>query len=201
MTEPNSPSENEMPADDAQETTGQPSADSNEVSGDAIAFELELASLREQLEAAAAERDANADKALRAQAESENVRRRASKELQEQRDYQSLPIVRDLVPGLDNLQRAITAAENSGSIEELMQGLKMVVSQFEETLSRHGAKPIECAGKPFDPNLHEALQQVPSAEHPPMTVMQEVERGYTLKDRVVRPSKVIVSCAPPQPAE
>lgn len=63
-------------------------------------------------------------------------------------------------------------------------------------LGRHDVVPIDSTGKPFDPNLHQAIQQVPSDEHPPMTVVQEVERGFTLKDRVVRPSTVIVSTAP-----
>ena len=72
----------------------------------------------------------------------------------------------------------------------------MVAEQFESILSSHALEPIEAAGKPFDPNKHEAVQQVPSDEHPPMTVIEEIERGFTLHDRVVRPSKVIVSSGP-----
>jgi molecular chaperone GrpE len=72
----------------------------------------------------------------------------------------------------------------------------MVLQQFDETLVRHSITPIPTVGEPFDPNLHEAVLQQPNAEMPPMTVLMEVEKGYKMHDRVVRPSKVIVSSAP-----
>lgn len=153
---------------------------------------------QDPLEVAMTERDENHDRWLRSQAELENFRRRAQKEAEEMRRYQTLPLIRDLLPGMDNLERAVSAAENSSNVEELLQGVRMVVQQFENTLGNHSLKPIEAIGQPFDPNLHEAIQQLPSADHPPMTVIQELERGYTLYDRVVRPSKVIVSSAPPE---
>jgi len=156
-------------------------------------------SLKEQLEAAVAERDSNRDSWLRTQAELENYRKRVQREVDEFRQYQSLPLARDLLPALDNLRRAIQAAEQSQNVDELVAGVRMVAQQFDEALARNGVTPIESVGKPFDPNLHQALQQVPSAEHPPLTVLQEVERGYVLNDRVVRPSCVIVSQAPPPP--
>ena len=153
-------------------------------------------SLLDQLEAARAERDANYDLYLRSQAELQNYRRRAQKEAEEMRQYQALPVARDLLPALDNLHRALAAAESSGNVKDLVNGVKLVAKQIEAALGRHDIVPIDSAGKPFDPNLHQAIQQVPSDEHPPMTVVQEVERGFTLKDRVVRPSTVIVSTAP-----
>jgi molecular chaperone GrpE len=107
--------------------------------------------------------------------------------------------VRDLLPALDNLQRAIDAGENVDDLSVMLQGVQMVAHQIGEVLTRHGASPIEAVGRPFNPNRHEALQQMPSADHPPMTVIDEAERGYTLHDRVIRPSKVIVSVAPPEP--
>jgi molecular chaperone GrpE len=150
-------------------------------------------SLLDQLEAARAERDANYDLYLRAQAELQNYRKRAQKEAEEQRQYQALPVARDLLPALDNLHRALAAAEASGNVKDLVNGVRLVAKQIEAALGRHDVVPIESAGKPFDPNLHQAIQQVQSDEHPPMTVVQEVERGFTLKDRVVRPATVIVS--------
>lgn len=158
----------------------------------------EVASLDEQLEAAIAERDENYDRLLRAQAELENFRKRVRKETELNRLYQQLPLVRDLLPGLDNLQRALTAAESSQGVEGLVEGVRMVVQQFEDLLGRYSVKPIEAVGQPFDPNLHEAVLQQPSADHPPMTVIEEVQRGYILHDRVVRPSQVIVSTEPVQ---
>ena len=156
---------------------------------------------QDPLEAAIAERDLHKDNWLRAQAELDNFRKRTLKETQQNRRYQSLQLARDLLPGIDNLERAIAAAENSSSLDELMQGVRMVAQQFQEILARHEIRPIEAAGRAFDPNLHEAIHQRDSADHAPMTVLEEVERGYQLHDRVIRPSKVIVSTAPSNPAE
>ena len=159
------------------------------------------ASLEEQLAATRGERDENNDRFLRAQAELENYKRRTQRELAEERRYAALPIVRDLLPVIDNFQRALDAARNSEQASDLVEGLDMVIRQLGETLSRHGMTPIAALGEPFDPNLHEAVQQMPSEDQPPMTVLQELERGYTLHDRVVRPSKVIVSTAPAAASE
>jgi molecular chaperone GrpE len=156
-------------------------------------------SLRDQLDAARAERDTNYDLYLRAQAELQNYRRRAQREADEQRLYQALPLARDLLPALDNLHRALDVAEKSKNVDELVKGVRLVAKQIEDALGRHHVVAIDATGKPFDPNVHQAIQQVPSAEHPPMSVVQEVERGFTLKDRVVRPATVIVATAPPQP--
>lgn len=160
-------------------------------------------SLREQLEAARAERDANYNLYLRSQAELQNYRKRAQKEADEIRLYQALPLARDLLPALDNLHRTLVAAETSKNVDKLLEGVRLVAKQIEAALSRHQIVAIEAAGKPFDPNLHQAVQQLPTSEHPPMTVMHEVERGFTLQDRVVRPATVIVAQAPadPSPAE
>jgi molecular chaperone GrpE len=153
-------------------------------------------SLEEQLEATRTERDENNDRFLRAQAELENYKRRTQRELAEQRLYAALPVVRDLLPVIDNFQRALDAARNSEQAADLVEGLELVIRQLGETLSRHGTTPISAVGQPFDPNLHEAVQQIPDPDHPPMTVLRELERGYVLHDRVVRPTKVIVSTAP-----
>ena len=148
------------------------------------------------LAAALAERDAAQQGYLRALADNENYRRRVTKEREEDRKFASYSLIRDLLPSLDNLRRAIDAARASSSPDQIVQGVGMVLKQFDEVFERHGAKPITSVDQPFDPNLHEAIQQIPSADHPAMTVLQEVERGYTLHDRVIRPSKVLVSKLP-----
>jgi len=153
-------------------------------------------SVEKQIESLRAERDAVYDQRLRTQAELDNFRKRARKENEQTRLYGQLPLVRDLLPGLDNLRRTLAAAEKSHNVDQLIEGVQMVLKQFEDILTRHGVLPIEAAGQPFDPNQHEAVHQQPSSEQPPMTVLQELERGYTLHDRVVRPSKVIVSSGP-----
>lgn len=133
---------------------------------------------------------------LRAQADLENYRKRMQKEMAEERVYATLPLVRDVLPALDNLHRAVEAANQATDAKKLLEGVKMVLKQFDDILSRHGIVALDAVGKPFDPHLHQAIQQVPTADKPSMTVLAECERGYTLKDRVVRPSTVIVSAPP-----
>jgi molecular chaperone GrpE len=186
-----------QPEDDPRGDAAEEAARDDSPDGAADVEPVRELSFKEQLEAAAAERDANRDSWLRAQAELENYRRRVQREIEEMRQYQSLPLARDLLPALDNLHRALQAAEKSKNVSDLVEGVRMVTKQIDDALGKHGIKPIDAAGKPFDPNLHQAIQQIPSAEHPPMTVLNEVERGYVLGDRVVRPSVVIVSQTPP----
>lgn len=152
--------------------------------------------LQDQLAAAHAERDEAQQKYLRALAENDTYRRRVMKERDDDRKFAPLGIIKDLIPNLDNLRRAIEAAQTASSIEDLSKGVGMVLKQIDETLSKHGATAITSVGQAFDPNQHEAVAQAPSADHPPMTVLQEFERGYMLHDRVIRPSKVLVSKEP-----
>jgi len=142
------------------------------------------------------ERDELRDLLLRTRAEMENMRKRMNRERDEERRYAALPVVRELLPVLDNLQRAVNAGQQDQNGAALLQGVQMVASQYEEALSRVGVKVIAALGQPFDPNVHEALQQVPTADYPPMTVLQELEKGFQIHDRVIRPSKVIVSSTP-----
>jgi molecular chaperone GrpE len=147
----------------------------------------------DDLQAVLAERDDYRDRWSRAQADLQNYRKRIQRDMEEDRKFAVVPLVKAVLPALDNLQRALQAASTSKSVDELVSGVEMVVKQFEDALASVGVQAIAAAGEPFDPNLHEAISQQPSAEHPPMTVLQDVERGYTLHDRVVRPTKVIVS--------
>ncbi len=147
----------------------------------------------DQLKKVEAERDSLMQKWLLAVADLDNYRRRVQKEADQERRYASLPLARDLLPALDNLHRALEAARNGGDVNQLAQGVQMVARQFDDIFARHSIVPIAAANKPFDPNLHQAIQQVPAPDKPPLTVLTECERGYTLHDRVVRPSTVIVS--------
>src|ERR1700722_9630206 len=144
------------------ETTGP--AKNEPSSGEADSQTANL-SLREQLEAARAERDANYNLYLRTQAELQNYRKRAQKEADELRLYQALPLGRDLLPAFDNLHRALAAAEVSKNVDQLLEGIRMVAKQIEAALSRHQIVPIEATGKPFDPNYHQAIQHMPTDEH------------------------------------
>jgi molecular chaperone GrpE len=139
--------------------------------------------------------------ALRAHAELENYRKRAQRELAEERRYALVPLVRDLLPIVDNLQRAIDAtptrsvSEGEG-LNSLLEGVKLVAGQFEAVLKQHGCVPVETIGAPFDPNHHQAIGQEPSSEHPAGTVTRSFQAGYKLHDRVIRPAQVFVSTGP-----
>jgi len=133
------------------------------------------------------------DRALRSQAELENYRKRAAREMQEQARYANVFMMRDLLPALDNLDRAIEAAEKTHDVASLLEGVKMVARQIEAVFEQHHCVRIQALNEPFDPHLHEAILQQPSDEHPAGTVVQVTQAGFQLHDRVVRPSQVIVS--------
>jgi molecular chaperone GrpE len=187
------------PADSSQSTGAGSASDSTGDSGtnEEPATIDPLTALQAELAAALAERDEFKDKWARSLAEFENYRRRIQREQDEDRKYQSIPFVRTMLPAFDGLLRAVQAASQSSKLEDLVQGVELVIRQFESAFAGLGAKPIPAVGQPFDPNVHEAIQQLPSTEYPAMTVALEVERGYTVNERVVRPSKVLVSSGPP----
>jgi molecular chaperone GrpE len=162
---------------------------------DGAAAEIDAAEL-EKLRKLAAERDQYLDMAQRARAEFENYQKRSQKDREIERRYALTPLVFDLLPVFDNLERTLQAAQQGGEGGALVQGVAMVQSQFLEQLKRHGITRIDANGKPFDPNLHQAVMQQPSAEHEPDTVIQVLEQGFLNHDRVLRPAKVIVSTRP-----
>jgi molecular chaperone GrpE len=149
--------------------------------------------IEEQLQAALAERDQYKDKWTRALADLDNYRRRMQREMDEDRKYAAMPLLKALLPAFDGLDRAVLAASQSRNAEELIQGIQLTIKQLETAMNGFGAKVIPAAGLPFDPHLHEAISQMPSADQPPMTILHDVEKGYQLHDRIVRPSKVIVA--------
>jgi len=124
---------------------------------------------------------------LRSQAELDNTRKGTRKNWSKHANMLPHPFIQDLLPALDNLKRAVDAAENVDHVDELKQGVEMVAKQILDVFLKHNIKPIDALGKPFDPNLHEALQQMPSDEYPAMTITHELEQGFILNDRVVRP--------------
>jgi molecular chaperone GrpE len=136
------------------------------------------------------ERDQFQQLMLRTRADFDNYQKRAQRDLQEERRYALRPLVLDLLPAIDNLERALEAVKEESA---LSQGVAMVKTQLLEGLKRHGITRIAAVGQPFDPHQHEAVMQQPTADKPPNTVLQVLEPGYTYNDRVLRPSKVIVS--------
>lgn len=134
--------------------------------------------------------------ALRAAADLDNYRKRAQRDLQEGVRYANERLLKDFLPVLDNLERALGHGASTKDWASLEQGLQMTRKQFEDTLGRHGARALVALGQPFDPNLHEAMGTTESSEVPPNTVVNEVLRGWTLNDRLVRPALVSVSRPP-----
>jgi len=161
-----------------------------------------LADLEQQLREAS-------ERALRANAELENYRKRAQRELADERRYAVVPLVRDLLPVVDNLERAIEAADTqarsasqsnaaatAADLSHLLDGIKLVTSQLENVLKAHHCVRIETVGTTFDPNQHQAIAQEPSDEHPAGAVTRAAQVGYKLYDRVIRPAQVFVSTGP-----
>jgi molecular chaperone GrpE len=141
------------------------------------------------------------DRALRATAEIENVRKRFRREQEDDRKYAETLLLGDLLPVVDNLQRALASAEKNPDAAGLQQGVKLVAQQLEGVLNKHHCKRIDAQDKPFDPNLHAAIQQVPAPGKPANTVVMVAQEGYQLHERVLRPSQVIVSAADQQAAQ
>ena len=154
--------------------------------------------------AAQAEPDAEAllaelqDAHLRLQAEFENFRRRGQKEREETFKFGPQNLIKDLLPTVDNLERAIDHAKGSGdsNLEGILQGVELVLGELKGVLGKHGVSVSEAENEPFDPAVHEAVGQVPDASQPPNTVIEVLEKGYQLHDRMLRPARVIVSKTP-----
>lgn len=137
-------------------------------------------------------RDAE-DRVLRAQAELENFRKRSRREHEDALRYREIDLLRDLLPVLDTVRRAIEASENTADVESLRAGFRMTAQQIEKVLESHGCKTIETDGKPFDPTVHDAILQQVVPGVAAGTIVGVASRGYKLHDRVVRPAQVIVS--------
>ncbi len=145
------------------------------------------------------ERDTLQDQLLRARAEFDNYRRRVARENEQLRKSAAQGLMRDLLPIVDNMERALSHVEDKTS--SLALGVEMILKQFAGVLSTQGLEPIPALGEPFDPNIHEALTHQPSTEYAADSVMEEFQRGYRLGDFVLRPTQVVVSSGPPAPVE
>ena len=135
---------------------------------------------------------------VRVSADFDNFRKRAAREREETVKLANERLLKDLLPVVDNLERAV--ATGSGDGEGLLAGVKMVLKQFQDTLGRYGVTGFSAVGEPFDPARHEALMQQESADVAPGTVVAEMTRGYLLNDKLVRPAAVVVAKAPAPPA-
>ncbi len=133
------------------------------------------------------------ERVLRTAAEAENFKKRLQREKEEQTRYANETFMRDLLPVMDNLERALQHSATAPNQEGLLEGLSMTLKGFTDTLARFGCTALKAIGKTFDPNFHEAVSQEESSKVEPGTVLKELQKGYMLKDRLLRPAMVIVS--------
>lgn len=157
-------------------------------------------SLEKELETSREEAKKNWDLYLRERADLENFRKRAQRDKEELARFANEKLLREFLPVLDNLERAVDhARQDKGSGNGLLEGVEMTLNQFQRILEKFGATPFESVGTAFDPSRHEAIGQLESVDHPPNTVAQELQRGYLLHERLLRPAMVMVAKAPVQP--
>ena len=147
-----------------------------------------------ELERIRAERAAYLDRAARIQAEFENYRKRSEKQQQEFREYALADAMKTLLPILDSLDRALNT--KAASLEDFHAGIELIDKQFHDALAKLGVQPVAAEGEPFDPNLHQAIQMVDTEEVEDNHVIDELQRGYKLKDRLLRPAMVRVARRP-----
>ena len=174
--------EHELPPADGDES-------SSETTGGGVAA-AEASGPGAELQKVKAERDSLLDRLARAQAEFENARRRASKEQQDFRDYAAAESIKPLLPVLDSFERALQVKSEPG---DFRSGVELIYKQLQDALAKLGVTVIPAKGQPFDPHVHEAIEMVQTSEVPDHEVMEELQRGYKIKDRLLRPAMVRVA--------
>jgi molecular chaperone GrpE len=182
--------EHELPAGDGDEGSRKDGASEDRRASVAAEEGSEIAG---ELQKVKAERDSLLDRLARAQAEFENARRRAGKEQQEFRDYASLDAIRSLLPVVDSFERALQVKSDAG---DFRGGVELIYKQLQDALAKLGARSIPAKGELFDPHYHEAIEMVETTEVPDHQVIEELQRGYKFKDRLVRPAMVKVAKNP-----
>src|SRR5712671_2835710 len=180
-TEGNLDLEHELPAAEGGEETASAQSSTGAAGSAAVS---EVDKLR-------AERDAVLDRLARLQAEFDNARKRAAREQQEFREYAAADVIKNILPVLDSFERALKAS--AGGSDDLRSGLELIYRQFQDALQKLGVQPIESVGKPFDPRVHEAIEMVDTTEAEDHQVLDELQRGYNFKGRLLRPAMVRVA--------
>jgi molecular chaperone GrpE len=175
--------EHELPPADGDENSSSTSAGGTGVTG----------SSGGELDKLKAERDSLLDRLARAQAEFENARRRASKEQQDFRDYAAADTIKPLLPVLDSFERALQVKSEPA---DFRSGVELIYKQLQDALAKVGVKAVPAKGEPFDPHVHEAIEMVETTDAPDHEVIEELQRGYKIKDRLLRPAMVKVAKNP-----
>ncbi|MCB9595545.1 MAG: nucleotide exchange factor GrpE [Sandaracinaceae bacterium] len=145
------------------------------------------------------ERDKLKDQLLRTAADFDNFRKRSRKDIEQAERRGREAILREVLPVIDNLERAVAATADATDIKAVRDGVEMVLRLFEDTANRIDLKRLDSVGERFDPNLHDAFQQIETADQAPGTILQEYQSGYMLGDKLLRPAMVVVARKPPDP--
>lgn len=172
------------------EAPSEPEARSDEARPDEESLEQEVERLKRELEEA---RAAAEDRYLRQLAEIENVRKRVLREKAEALRYAAEPLIRDLLPVIDDLERAVEHAERGGNGQPIVEGVRLVLKSALDALARHGVTRIDAVGQRFDPAVHEAVAQAEDETVPPGHVVEQYRPGYRLHERLIRPAQVSVA--------
>ena len=168
-----------------------PPADSQE-----LAQEAQGGVSRQEYERVAKERDSLLDRLARLQAEFENARKRNQREQSDFREYATADVIKNFLPVLDNFNLALRTPNAQGADSALRSGIELIRKQLEDVLSRLGLQAIPAQGQTFDPRVHEAIEMVESSDHGDHEVIEELQRGYKIKDRLLRPAMVRVATNP-----
>lgn len=186
------------------EESKKPHSMSSELTGEVIdnasrsdAEQQELEELREKLDAKEKEAKEHYERYLRQVAEVDNFKKRINREKEDAIRYANENLIRDILPVIDNLERAIAHAQGGGNGKPLVEGVEMVLRGLLDVFGRHGVVQVPAVGEVFDPGKHEAMAQVESSQYEPNTVVDEHHRGYLLRDRLLRPALVTIAKAPP----
>ncbi len=156
----------------------------------------ELAKLRQHLKAKEVEAKENYDRYLRQVAELENFKKRINREREEAIRFANEALVKDLLPVVDNLERAVAHSKDGGNGKPLVEGVEMVLRGLFDVLAKHGVVQVSAVGQPFDPQKHEAMAHIEVGTHEPNTIVDEYHKGYMLRDRLLRPALVSVAKPP-----
>ena len=148
---------------------------------------------RDPLAELQAERDRAKDQLLRTAADFDNFRKRARRELEDAKRRGREEVLSEILPVIDNLERAVSAAQSAKDVAAVADGVKMVLKYFEDVASRLSLERVQAIGERFDPNVHDAVQQQETDEHPPGTVVAEIVPGYVLGGKLLRPATVVVA--------
>lgn len=202
------PNAREMTNEPTQETDTASEQAEPEQAEDIEALTGEVERLREEIEELKEERDEMNDRLLRKAADLENLRRRMDREKKRRHEAGKIAVLESMLEVVDDFERSLEAAQDlddaedaEAAYESLKGGVEMVFRKFQDQLQSLGVEPIEAEGKPFDEQLHEAMMRQPSDEVEPGTVLQEVRKGYTMGNRVLRHSRVVVAAEPSEDGE